>query len=160
MTQYQIDIYIEDSFFSAVHEELPITQDKWRSHFQKWLQLVNNDLNPAKEYEISLVLTNDQEIQELNNQFRHKNKPTDVLAFASLDDEFDMAEVVDCIPLGDIIISVETAKRQAKTQQHSLETELLWLASHGFLHLLGWDHPDDESLNQMLAQQQKLVTTN
>ena len=51
------------------------------------------------------------------------------------------------------------ARRQAQQQNHSLETELAWLASHGLLHLLGWDHPDDDSLIEMLAQQENLLKT-
>jgi probable rRNA maturation factor len=59
--------------------------------------------------------------------------------------------------LGDIVISVETAYRQAQQQGHSLQTELAWLATHGLLHLLGWDHPDEESLQGMLYQQETLL---
>jgi probable rRNA maturation factor len=59
--------------------------------------------------------------------------------------------------LGDIVISVETAQRQA--QDHSLEIELAWLAAHGLLHLLGWDHPDLARLEEMLQQQQQLLGT-
>ena len=61
------------------------------------------------------------------------------------------------LELGDIVISVETAARQAAEQGHSLERELLFLASHGLLHLLGWDHPDDASLAVMLARQEALL---
>ena len=61
--------------------------------------------------------------------------------------------------LGDIVISVDTAHRQAQQQGHPLKTELAWLAAHGFLHLLGWDHPDEDSLNSMLNQQEMLLQT-
>ncbi len=61
--------------------------------------------------------------------------------------------------LGDIVVSVNTAQRQAQQQKHSLLTELAWLAAHGLLHLLGWDHPDEESLIQMLKQQVILLET-
>lgn len=59
--------------------------------------------------------------------------------------------------LGDMIISVETARRQAQQQNHSLTLELAWLAAHGLLHLLGWDHPDDISLHEMLNRQETLL---
>jgi probable rRNA maturation factor len=59
--------------------------------------------------------------------------------------------------LGDIVISIDTAQQQAQKQGHTLLTELAWLASHGLLHLLGWDHPDEESLERMLKQQVKLL---
>jgi probable rRNA maturation factor len=61
--------------------------------------------------------------------------------------------------LGDIVISIETARQQAQQQEHPLPTELAWLAAHGLLHLLGWDHPDEESLSQMLKQQVILLKT-
>jgi probable rRNA maturation factor len=157
MNLYQIDVYIDDSYFIKENEPPAIEEDKWRSWFEKWLSLVDHNLDSEKEYEISLILTDDQEIQQLNYQFRRKNQPTDVLAFAALEDEFPTTDTVDSIPLGDIIISVETAKKQAQTQKHSLSIELAWLASHGFLHLLGWDHPDDQSLIAMLTEQQKLL---
>jgi probable rRNA maturation factor len=57
------------------------------------------------------------------------------------------------------VISIETAIGQAQQQGHALEQELAWLAAHGLLHLLGWDHPDDEQLQQMLQQQATLLQT-
>ena len=106
-------------------------------------------------------LTNDLEIQTLNAQYRHQDRPTDVLAFATL--ELDVPQFAnpdfsnEPLYIGDIVISVETAWKQALEQKHSLNRELVWLASHGFLHLLGWDHPDDSSLLLMLAKQKKLL---
>jgi probable rRNA maturation factor len=61
------------------------------------------------------------------------------------------------LELGDIVISIETAARQAQDHGLSLEQELMFLASHGLLHLLGWDHPDEPSLATMLARQEELV---
>lgn len=117
------------------------------------------DIPKANAYELSLRLTNDLEIQTLNAQYRHQDRPTDVLAFATLDlPQFSNPTfLTEPLYIGDIVISVETALRQAQDRQHSLNRELVWLASHGFLHLLGWDHPDDSSLLLMLAQQEKLL---
>jgi probable rRNA maturation factor len=118
---------------------------------------------PASAYELTLRLTEDREIQVLNAQYRHKNKPTDVLAFAALEVNSPQLppEIQLSMPLylGDVVISVETAYRQAQQQGHSLQTELAWLATHGLLHLLGWDHPDEESLRGMLNQQEILLET-
>ncbi|MFM7312248.1 MAG: rRNA maturation RNase YbeY [Cyanobium sp.] len=75
----------------------------------------------------------------------------------SPDDPLDLGGMP--LELGDIVISVETAARQAPEQGHSLERELLFLASHGLLHLLGWDHPDDARLAMMLARQEALLAT-
>ena len=61
------------------------------------------------------------------------------------------------LELGDIVVSVPTARRQALEQEHGLERELRWLVSHGLLHLLGWDHPDADSLAAMLQKQEHLL---
>ncbi|MGB3510832.1 MAG: rRNA maturation RNase YbeY [Microcoleaceae cyanobacterium] len=164
-----LEVSIQDYFWSSsdsevenlkVHNELdkisPMSDEDWKTLFQKWLEILQSDIPPAENYELSLRLTGDREIQTLNAQYRHQNQPTDVLAFAALEVNFPQPEEVDSdlpLYLGDIVISVETAFRQAKQQKHLLITELAWLAAHGFLHLLGWDHPDEKSLRQMLEQQ-------
>lgn len=147
------------------HEAFPSTRsisaETWALWFQTWLEVLQPDLSPIQAYELSLRLTNDREIQLLNHQYRQQDKPTDVLAFAALEADYPQSDVVgssDPLYLGDIVISVDTAQRQATTQAHSLDIELSWLAAHGLLHLLGWDHPDDESLNRMLEQQQHLLS--
>ena len=89
-----------------------------------------------KDLEVALRLTGDAAIRELNRDYRNKDTPTDVLAFAQRE-----AAAADSALLGDIVISVDTAKRQAR---RGLYTELLHLASHGLCHLLGYDHRDDE----------------
>ncbi|MCT7987977.1 rRNA maturation RNase YbeY [Laspinema olomoucense] len=140
--------------FEAIAEE---TWDQW---FQTWLQQLESELPPAIGYELSIRLSDDREIQQLNAQYRHQDKPTDVLSFAALEVEYPQIESISGeIPLylGDIIISVDTAARQAEQQEHSVTVELAWLAAHGLLHLLGWDHPDEESLTRMLGQQETLL---
>ncbi|PSO49880.1 MAG: rRNA maturation RNase YbeY [Cyanobacteria bacterium SW_9_44_58] len=137
----------------------------WEKWFQQWLDALKAELPKAAEYELTLCLSDDQQIQSLNAQYRQKNQPTDVLAFAALETPFLNQSTVfgmqeqEPLYLGDIIISVETAQQQAKERQHSLRQELTWLAVHGLLHLLGWDHPDEESLNKMLAQQETLLVS-
>jgi probable rRNA maturation factor len=110
---------------------------------------------------LSLRLTDDKEIQTLNAQYRDRDCPTDVLSFAALETEVPEIPLEllteEPLYLGDIIISIDTAERQAKERGHSLRWEVTWLAAHGFLHLLGWDHPDRESLNAMLDRQEKLL---
>lgn len=139
-----------------------IVPETWESWFLQWLTALQPNLSPVQQYELSLRLTDDREIQTLNAQYRQQDKPTDVLAFAALEVEAPLLEEIASdqpLYLGDIVISVDTAQRQAAAQGHTLSTELAWLAAHGLLHLLGWDHPDDESLGQMLKQQQKLLNT-
>jgi rRNA maturation RNase YbeY len=88
-------------------------------------------------YEVALRLTGDPAIRELNRTYRDKDKPTDVLAFAQSEGP---AALLNPTLLGDIVISVPTAERQAK---RGLAAELLHLASHGLCHLLGYDHQTD-----------------
>jgi probable rRNA maturation factor len=98
------------------------------------------------DLEVALRLCSDAAIRELNRDYRNKNQPTDVLAFAQRE-----AASADRALLGDIIISVQTAKRQAK---QGLYAELLHLASHGLCHLLGYDHrvvAEDTVMNDRAA---------
>jgi probable rRNA maturation factor len=156
-----VDVNFQDAYFSDEITTCPIALDSWTSWFQSWLEAMHPNIPEAKAYELSLRLTSNAEIQILNAQYRQKNQPTDVLAFAALEVDFpQMPEEfseLEPLYLGDIIISVETAEQQARQQKHSLAMELVTLASHGFLHLLGWDHPDDESLAEMLSQQERLL---
>jgi len=137
----------------------PISLADWQRWLEVWLTSLDGDLPKADTYELTLRLTDDAEIQALNSQYRQQNKPTDVLAFAALEAEMPIFQPEDPEPLylGDIIISLETAAVQAQQNNHSLTIELAWLVSHGLLHLLGWDHPDDAHLEEMLAQQANLL---
>ncbi len=145
----------------ATLDSIGVTAEQWEIWFQQWLEQLQPDLSPIAAYELSLRLTRDREIHDLNAQYRQQDKPTDVLAFAALEVDCPASDEWQDQPLylGDIVISVDTAQRQAIAQGHDLPTELAWLASHGLLHLLGWDHPDDESLQAMLTQQKALLHT-
>jgi probable rRNA maturation factor len=151
-----VAVYLQDYFFAPQNRDCPLSESSLSQYAQCWLNALKPDIQNASAYELSLRLTNDAEIQTLNAQYRHQDRPTDVLAFAELDVDFPATEE-ECLYLGDLVISIETAQRQAEQQQHSLTVELVWLMAHGFLHLLGWDHPDEESLNQMLAQQEQFL---
>lgn len=110
---------------------------------------------PKSITEISLVFTDDKTIQELNKNYRGKDKPTDVLSFSQLENpEFG----IEPITLGDLVISVETAKRQAKKYEHSLQREIERLLIHGTLHLLGYDHEKvDKNIAQKMRRKEKYV---
>jgi probable rRNA maturation factor len=97
-----------------------------------------------QDLDVALRLTDDAAIHALNRNWRGKNKPTDVLAFAQRE-----AAAADAGLLGDIVISVDTARRQAKK---GLYAELVHLASHGLCHLLGYDHRDDDEERVMNAR--------
>jgi probable rRNA maturation factor len=109
----------------------------------------------ASDLEVSLRLTADPAIRELNRDFRHKDKPTDVLAFAQRE---GLGGVHGQPLLGDIIISLETARRQAKRKTAAgLLTEVRFLAAHGLCHLLGYDHRDDAEEAEMNARMAALL---
>jgi probable rRNA maturation factor len=103
--------------------------------------------------EVSFVLTTDEQIQKLNKEYRGKDKPTDVLAFAQREGEFgSLAGAL----LGDVIVSVPTAERQARAAGKPLLDELTMLLAHGLLHLLGWDHDTAAKDRRMRAETDRL----
>ena len=107
---------------------------------QKTRQILNAlDCNT---HEISIVLTDDDHIRELNNRFRQIDAPTNVLAFPMQEGEFG-----DISPglLGDLVISCETAKKEAETAGITLEERMSQLLVHGTLHLIGYDHETGET---------------
>lgn len=144
-----LDLYLQFNIPS------PIEEATWRHWFEIWLK----ELGVQEPCELSLCLTSDEHIRQLNREFRHLDEPTDVLAFAAQEmfAPFGIQDITGVRLLGDIVISVPTARAQAKAQGHRLSQELAWLGSHGLLHLLGWDHPDELSLQRMLQQQRQLL---
>ena len=108
----------------------------------------------AQEYEISVLLTGDSQIQELNFNYRQTDKPTDVLAFA-------MREGIDgelhSELLGDVVISLAAAKRQAYENNYALDMELARLTVHGVLHLLGYDHQTQDEEEIMFEIQERIL---
>ncbi|WP_411870510.1 rRNA maturation RNase YbeY [Vulcanococcus limneticus] len=160
--------------------------EHWHGLLETWLTQLAAELPPelrAPSYSLGLSLVGDAEIAALNADWRQQEGPTDVLAFAAQDDDLDGAPPMplpaqdgdadgddsdedgsdgdgwegEPLELGDIVISLEAAARQAPEHGHDLERELLFLASHGLLHLLGWDHPDEASLAAMLERQERLL---
>ncbi|MFW6308550.1 MAG: rRNA maturation RNase YbeY [bacterium] len=97
--------------------------------------------------EVSIALVNDENIKKLNQKYRNLNQPTDVLSFP-LDDEL----------LGDIIISVETAYRQAEEYGHSFQREMSYLLTHGLLHILGYDHKNPGDKKQMRQKEERILS--
>lgn len=106
--------------------------------------------------EVSLVFVDDNYIQELNRDYRGIDKPTDVLSFAMNEGE-DMPEE-DIKILGDVVISLPRTKRQAKAYGHTFEREFIFLAIHGVLHLLGYDHLNDAEKEKMNEKERYFLT--
>jgi len=112
-------------------------------------------LTEGRTLDAAFRLTTDAVIHELNRGYRKKDKPTDVLAFAQREGP---PGATDRATLGDVVISVETARHQAKRKgPHGLFTEIRFLASHGLCHLLGYDHNDDKEEATMNARMASLL---
>lgn len=107
--------------------------------------------------ELSVLLTDDAFIRELNSTHRGKDRPTDVLAFPLLPTGPGEPSAPASALLGDVVISLDTAARQARQRKHPLMAEVTFLLAHGILHLLGYDHETDEEEAQMNAMTIRLV---
>lgn len=117
-----------------------------------------HDLDDMTEVDITIV--DDEEIHTLNREYRNVDRPTDVLSFALDEGEEDEPQLIDGPEehlLGDIIISAETAQRQGEEFGHGLEREIVYLAVHGLLHLLGYDHMTDEDKKIMRAKEEEAL---
>lgn len=141
--------------------------EAWITKLEQLLQLAA-EAEGIAEGEVSLTFTNDEEIHQLNRDYRGIDRPTDVLSFAMQEDGVDELDIFfevesedesDPISgmLGDIIISVETAAAQSEEYGHSLEREIGFLFVHGFLHLIGYDHQDDAAEAEMTAKQEAIL---
>ena len=97
--------------------------------------------------DVELILTTDEEIKKINKEFRNKDKATDVLSFP--------LENIPGMPLGSIVISIDTAKKEAEEFGHSIEDEIKLLFIHGLLHLLGYDHEIDNG--EMRAKEAEII---
>lgn len=122
------------------------------------LQYTAKDAAIHNQSELSVVIVANEQIKQLNNDYRNKNEPTDVLSFP-LHERDDMMKNDGTYPLtlGDIVISYERAEEQAKEYNHSLQRELAFLAVHGLLHLLGYTHDTEEEERVMFAKQEAVL---
>lgn len=103
--------------------------------------------------ELSISLVDDPSIRELNGRYRGKPRPTDVLSFSLVEGEFaDRRGKL----LGDVVISVDTAARQARERRRGLDDTVAKLLVHGVLHLLGHDHEEDAEARRMLAEERRV----
>ncbi len=111
----------------------------------------------ARRAEVSLLLTGDAAVRKLNREWRGKDKPTDVLSFAQMEGEPLAAPRGMAVDLGDVVISLPAARRQARAAGKTLgdEVSLLWV--HGLLHLLGFDHATRRGEKEMFTLQDGIL---
>lgn len=128
------------------------------------LNFTGKKLDLADNTEMSVTLVNNPEIKELNAQYRHVDRATDVLSFAAEESGDETPIIMDPelaaefpVNLGDLFISVDKVAEQAKFLGHSVERELGFLVVHGFLHLNGYDHEQPEDEKKMFSLQREIL---
>ena len=110
---------------------------------------------------ISVTIVDNETIHEINKTYRHVDRPTDVISFAFLDDDKDRDSKLEkegIVDLGEIYISLPKAEEQAKDYGHSLARELDFLFVHGLLHLLGYDHMNEDDEKKMFSLQEEILS--
>ena len=110
-----------------------------------------NIFSDSKSLAVTVCLSNDKEIHDLNKEFRNIDKATNVLSFANIDDDefWDHINEDEVAELGDVILAFETLENEAKTKNISVYAHYCHLLVHGFLHLLGFDHQNDKEAEEM-----------
>ncbi len=139
--------------------------DFWEKTFLRWINILLNEFKQflpnyllnKKSVSLSFEIVDDLKISDLNQRWLNKFGPTDVLSFPILSKE-DSVDHLNSAEFGDIFISLEMALKQSTEYNNSVEQEVIWLASHGLLHLLGWDHQDQTQLENMLKIQDYLIS--
>ena len=131
------------------------------SHYEKLItkafELASRLENLQEFLEVSVTFVDDNAIRLLNRDYRSVDAPTDVLSFPQDDDqEFIDPEGMPTV-LGDVVVSLERARSQAADYGHSIEREVVYLAVHGFFHLLGYDHGDSMEQSIMRGKEERVL---
>lgn len=137
------------------------SQEHTWTHYKKDFRTISDTceriLNIDGHNCVSIIFVSANAIHEINREYRHIDRATDVISFALQDSE-DTYEVMDLeIELGDIFINVEAIRQQAKEYKHTLRREVCFLFTHGLLHLLGYDHMTEEDERVMFALQEDIL---
>ena len=139
----------EVEFFNETEEQI--------AEFEEVKNVISYAISYLKleHLEFNIILVNNERIHEINKEYRNVDRPTDVISFA-LEDNSEIKLEGNRV-LGDIYISIDKAREQAKEYGHSLLRELSFLAVHGFLHLLGYDHMKKEEEEVMFKLQEEIL---
>ena len=133
------------------YDEL-VKEDEIRDYVKKALE---SEFESDRPVYLSLLFTGNDEIQVINREYRDKDQPTDVISFAYHETEdFDIGPYDT---LGDIVISLERVVEQAKEYNHSDKRELFYVLTHGILHLLGYDHIEEEDRKEMRIREEEIL---
>ena len=139
--------------------EGPVTFDKYETIYQQLLTKTISHLHLGGDYYVSVTIIDNETIHGINKQYRNVDRPTDVISFALLDNEQNKPIPGMIIDLGEILISYEKAQEQAKQYGHSEEREFSFLFVHGLLHLLGYDHMEEDEEKIMFSKQKELLNS-
>lgn len=138
-------------------DENKFCEESFERQFHEIIETTLKHLGIEDDVELSCILVDDQEIHQINKDYRDIDRSTDVISFALEDnDQFYLEGMPRS--LGDIFISVEHAKAQAIEYGHSLKREMCFLFTHGLLHLLGYDHMEKEDEEKMFALQKEILS--
>lgn len=138
-------------------DEQQVIDEDTKNQIESLLTFAAKKENITEEAELSISFVDEEEIQAINRDYRDKDKVTDVISFSLEEDEPEIEGLDMPRVLGDIIICLEVAKEQAQSYNHSLSRELGFLALHGFLHLLGYDHMTEEDEKEMFSRQDEIL---
>ncbi len=167
-----IDLVFKNSFINFSKDanlsgikEIMFKNIFWENTFLNWINILLVEFKEAlpkvilnkKSFSLSFEIVDNLQISNLNQEWLKKSGPTDVLSFPIIS-KYDLKNNLNFIELGDIFLSLEIAIKQSIEYNVTIEYEVLWLASHGFLHLLGWDHQDQNQLENMLKIQEYLIS--
>lgn len=142
--------------FDSFSKEYDIYKEIYEVLIIKVLNHLHLSINPI----ISVTFVDNKTIHKINKEYRDIDRPTDVISFAFLDNEINKEAILkssDIVVLGDIYISIDKAKEQAIEYGHSLERELSFLFVHGLLHLLGYDHMNEDDEKIMFKLQDEIL---
>lgn len=146
-----MDLVLEISLEIEGFDDL-VNEEEIRGYVEKVLEKEYDSKAPVY---VSLLFTGNDEIQVINREYRDKDQPTDVISFAYHETEdFDIGPYDT---LGDIVISLERVVEQAKEYNHSPKRELFYVLTHGILHLLGYDHIEEEERKEMRAKEEEIL---
>lgn len=134
-------------------------EKSWKNYRRYISQIVSRIIEVLKldkQYDFSIILVDKETIQNINREYRKIDKVTDVISFASLDDE-QLVNFEESVELGDIFINVQAIRDQANDYGHSLKREFCFLVTHGILHLLGYDHINKDGEKIMFDLQEEIL---
>lgn len=151
MVKLEINLQVDKRFIANLE----------RNWLRSVIRKVIKTLGLTSPVEVSLVVTDTEKVRQLNKEYRGKNEPTDVLAFAMISGKDKGKSFVTppdgVLHLGEVVISYPQAVKQAAERRHSVEQELVLLITHGILHLVGYDHEQPNEAEKMRSKEREIM---